>query len=526
MAIQENNRPVLKPFPTQQMAHIINANTTYALCQRAGGKTMYVIGLRLQHLNEVMPRCQVLLFSDTYERLIDRIVPNIVYFWEKELKWVEGVDYVKYKKPPEHFTRPIIPMDKFDKVISTADGMAICLVSLSVEGSANAYNAQAVIGDEVKYCDETKINTEVLPALRGLEEYYKDLPEFQSVWMTTDKFGGDVGWLLKKKKLVNQKAVDVIYAMQMQVVQWQNEMMSASSTATQYKYKEKIDQYNAKLSRLRKHMVYYADMKPYENKEVRGDFFFKRARRICRTEQEFLISFLNHDPGKIEQTFYPTLTYLNKYKAISDYDPRLPIIGAMDYNFAISPLPLGQYSVLPNKIFRTLNIFDYMYDLHPLGMEDTLKAFCEKYKKHENKEFHYIHDHTSIGRSARKGSYKELFIETLDSYGWDVVEHYIGQAPEHENKFEKIKRWLARSGQDALRIHEIRCEQLLTSIEKAPAKIERGATHKDKSSEKKYPEFPAEDSTHGSDAVDQILWWAYELDGLSNMNDEVDTMKS
>jgi hypothetical protein len=198
----------------------------------------------------------------------------------------------------------------------------------------------------------------------------------------------------------------------------------------------------------------------------------------------------------------------------------------MDYNYAISPLPLAQVSILPNAIFDTLNIFDYMYDLYPLGMEDTLKAFCKKYERHQNKEFHYIFDHTAIGRSARKGSYHDLFIETLDNLGWDIVEHPIGQAPEHDNKFEKMKRWFAKSGLHAFRIHEVRCQQLITSMEQAPAKFDNGITKKDKTSEKKLETIAAEDATHGSDASDQILWWAYEMDGISSMSDGMDAMKS
>jgi hypothetical protein len=320
MEIQKSD-PILKPLPTQQMAHTINANTTYVLCPRAGGKTMYIIGLRLQRLNQVMPRCQVLLFSDTYERLKDRIVPNIIHFWESKLKWKEGIDFVRWIKPPENFTRPLMPLDKYDKVVSTADGMAICLVSLHTEGSANAFNAQAAIGDEVKYCNEEKIDAEVLPALRGAEEYYGQLPEFASVWMVTDKYGPKISWILKKKKLVNERAVDIIYTMQMQVHQWEHEMSEASSTATMYKFKTLIDAYYKKLTAMRKHMVYYADMKPYENMEVRGEFFFKRARRIAKSDYVFNVAFLNHDPGKVEHTFYPTFTRLNKYKAINDYNP-------------------------------------------------------------------------------------------------------------------------------------------------------------------------------------------------------------
>jgi hypothetical protein len=63
-------------------------------------------------------------------------------------------------------------------------------------------------------------------------------------------------------------------------------------------------------------------------------------------------------------------------------------------------------------------------------------------------------------------------------------------------------------------------------MQQSPAKFESGVTKKDKISEKKLGTIPAEDATHGSDACDQILWWAYEMDGISAMSNGVDGMKT
>jgi hypothetical protein len=56
---------------SQALIQIINANTTYCAWPRGGGKTGGGIGPRFLHLSEVMPRSQVLLVSDTYERLLE-----------------------------------------------------------------------------------------------------------------------------------------------------------------------------------------------------------------------------------------------------------------------------------------------------------------------------------------------------------------------------------------------------------------------------------------------------------------------
>jgi hypothetical protein len=186
MTTKEINSTQVTLHDSQGLIQVINANTTYCLWQRAGGKTGGGIGPRFVHLNNVMPRSQILLFSDTYDRLRKRIVPNITHFLTEKLGLIEGIDFVKYKKPPAHFEKPIIPLDDYENVISTSFGTSLCLVSLRVEGSANAYSAQAAIGDEVKYCDEVSINTEVIPALRGEAKKWQHLPEYLSVWMFTD----------------------------------------------------------------------------------------------------------------------------------------------------------------------------------------------------------------------------------------------------------------------------------------------------------------------------------------------------
>ena len=497
---------------SQALIQIINANVTYCAWPRAGGKTGGGIGPRLQYLSETMPRAQILLFSDTYERLVDRIIPNIIDFLQNKLKLVEGEDFVKYKKPPENWEKPLIPLDKFDRVISFATGTALCLVSLTVEGSANAYNAQAAIGDEIKFCDEEKIDTEVMPALRGAQKEFGHLPEYLSVWMFTDKYGPKIKWYLKKKKLVNQTAVEIVYALQMQIIALQNEIAAnPDNQKLHFENSGMIRKYKEKLNRIRKHLVYYSDMKPYENLQTLGDFFFKRARRICKSEYMYNVAYLNHDPDKIEHTFYPTFDQQNKYKGIIDYDPLKPFIIAMDYNWRISPMPVAQISKIPGNNYTTLNFIDYLYELHPKGIEDTIDSFCKKYEHHFTKEIHYICDHTAIGRTPTKRTFSDVVTQSFNQHGWRVIMHYTGDAPDHDIKFENIKKWLTQKSDYAIRVNEITCDQLIKSIEQSPAITSGGVTKKDKRTEKNI-NFPAEDSTHGSDAFDQVLWGIFELD--------------
>ncbi len=511
---------------SQALIQIVNANITIAAWQRAGGKTGGGIGPRLVHLSEVMPRSQILLFSDTYERLMDRIVPNITEFLTNKLGLIEGEDYVKYKKPPDNWDKPNVPLDKYDKVISFATGMALCLVSLRVEGSANAFNAQAAIGDEVKYCDETKINTEVLPALRGAIEKFGHLPEYMSVWMFTDKFGPKIKWVLKKKKLMNQRAIDAIIHLQLIAFRLEKEMLTLkerNNPKAYYETKIEHDRVVSKANEIRKIVLYYSDMKPYENKKTVGERYFRTQRRNCKSQFEYNVSILNHDPDKAEFCYYPSLTSRRKYQVQdrADYNPTLPFFVAADYNFKIFPLPVAQHDYLPNSMNKTFNMVDSIFTLYPDGMEDGIALLCEKYKDHQKKVVHYIYDHTAIARNPLKTTYFSEFIRMFEVRGWHVIPHYIGSAPDHDIKFEIIKRILETEGDNAVMFNEIEAAQLLVSMENTPAKLSKGKTEKDKSSETN-PDWPPEDSTHFGDAFDMLVYGVYELD-LLNYNSSNDT---
>jgi len=96
--------------------------------------------------------------------------------------------------------------------------MALCLASQQVPGSANAYNAQAMLVDEAKYIKEEVINTEALPALRGAFDYFGHLPEYRSHWYFSDKYGANIKWLLAKKRLSDPKKVNALIAIQLEVI--------------------------------------------------------------------------------------------------------------------------------------------------------------------------------------------------------------------------------------------------------------------------------------------------------------------
>ena len=518
---------------SQAMVNLINANITIAAWPRGQGKTS-IIGSRILHLSEAMPRAQVLLISDTFERLEEVTIPGLENFLKIELALAPGVDYVMHAKPPDHWLTPyFVPVD-YDHVISFASGFALCEVSMKKQGSAAGFNAQAGIGDEWKYVDAKRFNAEVRPAIRGAKNTvakklhdgrilkWYDIPEFQSLWLFTDKFptkGSDLNWVLDQRKKVNQGYVDIIYTLQLECIKLEQQIEELSSNDAKYKRIRMIREYEEVMRKLRMDLVYYSDALPYENIENLGDRYFRDQKRDL-TKYEYEVAIENKDPDKAITPFYPALDRKHFYQHNNDYNPNKPLIIALDYQFSITPIPICQFDRLPGCPFISLNFIQSVHSLQGEGgMDAALNKFCEAYIDHPAKVVFYIFDHTAIGRSPYGKSFKDHVCNFLINKGWSVIEIYTGDAPYHDIKYLAIDKWLKWQSDGQIRINELRNESMKTSIEMTGAMNVMGKTKKDKSSEKQNSKTPPEKATHYSDAFDQIVWGGLELQLVPMIDD-------
>jgi hypothetical protein len=495
---------IIQLTPSQAKLKLVNANVTYALMPRGAGKTN-ALGDRVDHLSQIMPRSQILLYADTFKRLEERIVPNMLAFFANDIGLEEGVDFVSFKKPPDEWDKPIIPLKVFDHVISFSSGLALCLASQQVPGSANAYNAQAMLVDEAKYIKEEIINTEALPALRGAFDYFGHLPEYRSHWYFTDKYGANIKWLLAKKRLSDPNKIKAIISLQMEIIRLE-QIIDSSSLPTQIKYRKQLDTLLELANNHRREMVYYCDAPPYENIAHLGEKYFRDLKRDL-SAYEYEISVENKDPNKAEHSFYPALNPVVHYHTeMEDTDTNQPLIIALDYNWRITPMVVLQFGKIPGSAYTTLNVVNAIHTLHPIGgIELTVKRFAEYYKDHSKKHVHFIYDHTAVGKRPDGNTFSKIVMNTLNDLGWTFTDIYMGGAPEHNIKMESIKKFMVNQADMAIRINQIRCQPLITSIENAAAKSSMGKTHKDKSQEKNL-KLPAEEQTDYSDAFDTPIW--------------------
>jgi hypothetical protein len=514
-----DNAAVITLNRTQTIVRMVNSNVTYIIAPRANGKT-FMIGDRIEHLNDVMPRSQILLASDTYARLHERIAPNILNYFRDEAGMIDDEDFVAFKKPPAHWTKPLYPLNKFDHVISFSSGMAICLASQNVPGSANAFNAQALIVDETKYMEEVTINTEILPALRGARKQFGHLPEYRSHWYFTDKYGQNIKWLLAKEKLSNEKIAQAIVAKQSKIFELEAKLQTVSSSATKVKIQHEINAIEEKLQLVRRNMVYFCEAEAYENLEVLGKKYYRDLKRDLGKNQ-YAVSIENENPDKVENTFYPTLYKKKHYhQVMNDTNEHQPLIAAMDYQWKITPMVVGQWGILPGREVESFNIVNNVHTIHPSfhtaddesgeqlsgGIQNTVQAFCEYYKNRGDKTIYYCFDHTAIGRRPDGKSFKDIAVEKWIENDWTVIEIDMGKAPEHHDKHEAFKKILE---EDQVMFNDVRAWAVLKSIENAGTKKSGNKTKKDKDAEKKMND-PVEQTDY-SDAFDMLIWAVLEM---------------
>lgn len=507
------NEKTIRLNRSQALIKLVNANNTYVMSPRGNGKT-FSIGDRLEHLNETMPRSQILLLSDSYKRLEEKIVPNICDYFINHAGMEEGEDFVIYKKPPAHFVRPLIPLHNYEHVVAFANGMCLCLVSGHTEGNANAYNAQAMIVDEAKFVKESHVKQAAL-VLRGSFNLFGHLPEYRSKWFFTDKYpapGSTIKWLLNKKQLgAPQEVIDGIVRLQEEVYKLDALIDSDGPDANRYNAIAKRNRIVLQLNSVRKNLTFYCDGLPMENIDNLGEKYYRDQKREL-SAYEYNIAILNQDPVVVENSFYPALNPEMHYHGImNDIDVSKPLAIALDYNWRITPMVVAQRSKLPDRDHNTFNILAGVHTLADGGITKTCEAFDKAFRFMHCKIVYYVFDHTAIGKSAAGDEFYMIVVKKLRQLGWIVYEVYTGRASLHYVRYQVIKEAMMRTGEGSPTFNKLRCHYLLLSMQQAGAITANDETKKDKSKEKDLS-FPAEETTDYSEAFD-TLYYA-ELQGM------------
>lgn len=496
------------------LVQMVQANETWLLWARGTGKTVGGIGPWMARVAEAMPGHLGGIFGKDFETIEKNILPKFIQGMEMA-GYYRDQHFVIGKRPPWK-TKCLYSIKKWDKTIAWHNGTVFQEVSLYNKGSANAFDFQSGVFDEVKFMDRNQLEDEVYPTFRGYDHLFGHKPEYLAKIYATDKYEDyiKVKWILDKRKQVDHRKIENVIKLQLHLSDLYTKLDNPGNQ--RHTIERYIKQIKARLTMLRKDLVYVSEASAIENQSNLGDKWLRDKKRTMG-DYEYKVAILNHDPISAEDSFYPTLSGDNLYQDDQgmDYRPDVPFVIAMDYQHSVAPMTVTQQHQLSWETKPSINFINEFYTLAPKGLHECIDAFCTYYMGHRYKTVYYVYDQTAIGERQSATRYKDIVVNHFRSKGWNVVECYTGMPPQHYMKYERMKTWM--QGPEAqsrlIRFNKDKCVKTLISMQGSGAVVEKGKTKKDKKYEMthRYPGLDQSETTHFSDCVDMLLWYYFGL---------------
>lgn len=511
--------------PKQLVAFLVNAYTTVIAFGRGTGKTHGVTATWLYDRAKTMPRSTGFVLSITYAHLIDTIIPACQKSWG-EMGLVEGVHYWIREKPPEELEldKPITPVDEPKYFIFWINGSVTKLVSMDRQAMVNSKSFDYGAICEARKLPGERIEDDVIPTVRGNEDYFGHLPEHGSILIESDLPKDVKGrWFLKYKKQMDEETVNWI----LQIQRYIHDLQKLPPTK---KTEAKIQEAKEQINEMRKDLTHWIEASTFDNIHALGE----KALRYLRTKllpKDYDVSVLNIMSDEVDDCMYSLLddevhgydafnyAHIDKLDKLPKRDCRWDrdvnlhraLQLTMDYNLRHSCMDLFQ---MTNKKLRFLK---HLYVLAPKTHLDLVDEICEYYSVHETKEIEFIYNSTftSGEQVAGRKSIRQEVQERFEKNGWKVKAKPLGQPMWHEDlyyEWEKLLRgnlffkFFFNRGNGCNIWYESAKQTAITPNTKPPRKGRRTPKfYKDKSSERTTSGVPQQDATHSTESVDQIL---------------------
>lgn len=228
--IKPNNPNVKTAFANwlSQLCLMILSKSLYMVAGRGSAKTTDIQVNRLIEMAYDMPGAPVVWVADTYSNLQKNVLRTV----EEGLKakgFIEGIHYVKGKKPPEfspaeipdglppkikeHFWKPYNKLSTYQHTIIFFTGLNITFGSLDRPASLAGGNYVHVFGDEAKYFREQRV-LNLQKAIRGMRAKYGNSVFYRGRTFTTDMPNpdnvGEYDWILKRSEGMSAKSLILV----------------------------------------------------------------------------------------------------------------------------------------------------------------------------------------------------------------------------------------------------------------------------------------------------------------------------
>ena len=478
----------------QQLTDWVDTTNFVCIAGRGTAKSTVVIATRSLACVQQMPGAPIAIVADSYSNLVNNIMPAVQNGWRLR-GLIEGVHYVKGRRPPEQWRRRCaVIVDDYSHVYSFYNGSVIMLGSLDSPSLLAGKSVAHLMFDEAKYASDSRA-ARVMPILRGDALRFGRCHLYGGVTITTDMpdvTEGEFDWFFRyAAEMDPQRIVRIIQAagvrnsLLMQLSRAESSARPDSGKIA--RLERKVAYYDEALLKLRKGQTFFCNLSSFANIDILTVDYARRLYSGALEPHEFLKSVVGMKPGlKRSARFYALFDSAHKYgdgttsgvaafdsSQLRYLDPTRPLEGGMDFgnmlSLVIAQPDGGRYRIHVN-----------FYELPPGWYRELADKFLEFFQPHQCRTLNLYYDRAGNAYSAQgqdsAGKIKDAIERRADGSrtGWTVNlmsrnQAVIRQHAEYNFMIELLGGKNPQLPQ--LLIDELNCPELISSIELARQEV-------------------------------------------------------
>lgn len=499
---------------------------------RGVAKSTVILARRSERCVRLMPGAPLAIVANTYSNLIDNIMPAVQNGWKLD-GLIEGVHYIKGKRPPEQWRRRCsVIVDDYRHVYSFWNGSVLFLGSLDNPSLLAGKSVAHLLFDETKYASDSKA-ARVMPILRGDAITYGRCHLYGGVTITTDMpdvTEGEYDWFFRYASEMDPERIIKIVQAASELNRLQLKLLKLNRAAKPdirkiARIEKRIDYYEEGLLKLRKGQTFFMNVSSFVNIDILTVDYARRLYNGALELHEFLKSVLGMRPGvRRDARFYVLFSDKHKYydgtasgvaafssAELRHLDKTRPIDGGMDFGNMLS-LVIGQTDGQYYRIHKNF------YELPPGWFRELADQFLAFFAGHECKELNLYYDRAGNNFEKQGEDYASKIKDAIEKdasgrrTGWTVNLKSRKQSTIRQNaEFDFMHEFMRGENKKlpALLVDALNCPEMISSIEGARAEVKYRGSVKVVAKVKKTEKLEAKKlprlSTNFSDAFKYLL---------------------
>lgn len=499
---------------------------------RGVAKSTVILARRSERCVRLMPGAPLAIVANTYSNLIDNIMPAVQNGWKLN-GLIEGVHYIKGKRPPEQWRRRCsVIVDDYRHVYSFWNGSVLFLGSLDNPSLLAGKSVVHLLFDETKYASDSKA-ARVMPILRGDAITYGRCHLYGGVTITTDMpdvTEGEYDWFFRYASEMDPERIIKIVQAASELNRLQLKLLKLNRAAKPdvrkiARIEKRIDYYEEGLLKLRKGQTFFMNVSSFVNIDILTVDYARHLYNGALELHEFLKSVLGMRPGvRRDARFYVLFSDRHKYydgtasgvaafssAELRHLDKTRPIDGGMDFGNMLS-LVIGQTDGQYYRIHKNF------YELPPGWFRELADQFLAFFTGHECKELNLYYDRAGNNFEKQGEDYASKIKDAIEKdasgrrTGWTVNLKSRKQSTIRQNaEFDFMHEFMRGENKKlpALLVDALNCPEMISSIEGARAEVKYRGSVKVVAKVKKTEKLEAKKlprlSTNFSDAFKYLL---------------------